>query len=105
MPDIHIERNHALGIAGAREVARQWVKQAQEEFGLECAYTEGEDRDVAQFTRAGIDGTVEVTANTFTLDATLGFLFGSFSEVIEQKITRNLDALLGAPGGGGTRLA
>ena len=99
MPDIHIERNHALGIAGAREVARKWVKQAQEDFGLECAYTE-----VAQFTRAGIDGTVEVTASTFTLDATLGFLFSSFSEVIEQKITRNLDALLGAPGGG-TRLA
>ncbi|QNK70701.1 polyhydroxyalkanoic acid system family protein [Variovorax sp. PAMC26660] len=100
MPDIHIERNHTLGIAGAREVARQWVQQAEQEFGLECAYTEGKDRDTAQFTRAGIDGTVEVTASTFTLDATLGFLFSSFSDQIEQKITRNLDALLDAPQGG-----
>ncbi|MDQ0083612.1 MULTISPECIES: polyhydroxyalkanoic acid system family protein [Variovorax] len=105
MPDIHIERNHTLGIAGARVAARQWIKQAEQEFGLECVYTKGEDRDVATFTRAGIDGTVEVTASTFTLDATLGFLFSSFSEMIEQKITRNLDALLESPRGGGTRLA
>ena len=94
MPDIHIERNHTLGIAGARAVAHKWIAQVEQEFGLECAYTEGKDRDVAQFTRAGIDGTVEVTANTFTLDATLGFLFSSFSEMIEQKITRSLDAML-----------
>jgi putative polyhydroxyalkanoate system protein len=101
VPDIHIERNHTLGIAGARVAARQWIKQAEQEFGLECVYTKGEDRDVATFTRAGIDGTVEVTASTFTL----GFLFSSFSEMIEQKITRNLDALLESPRGGGTRLA
>lgn len=104
MPDIHIERNHTLGIAGARNVAHQWIQQAEQEFGLACVYTQGEDRDVATFTRAGIDGTVEVTPTTFTLNATLGFLFSSFSEMIEQKITRNLDAMLGAPGGG-TRLA
>jgi hypothetical protein len=62
VPDIHIERNHTLGIAGARKVAHQWIEQAEQEFGLECVYTPGEDRDVATFTRAGIDGTVEVTA-------------------------------------------
>lgn len=105
MPDIHIERNHTLGLAGARAVAHQWIRQAEQEFGLECVYTRGEDRDVATFTRAGIDGNVEVTDSTFTLDATLGFLFSSFSEMIEQKITRSLDAMLAAPRGGGTRLA
>ncbi|MFM9925715.1 polyhydroxyalkanoic acid system family protein [Variovorax sp. H27-G14] len=104
MPDIHIERNHTLGIAGARKVAHKWIEQAEQEFGLECVYTPGEGRDVATFTRAGIDGTVEVTETTFTLDATLGFLFSSFSEMIEQKITRNLDAML-EPKRGGTRLA
>jgi putative polyhydroxyalkanoate system protein len=99
VPDIHIERNHALGIAGAREVARQWMQQVEQDYGLECTYTEGEIHDVAQFSRAGIDGTVEVTANTLTLEATLGFLFSSFSDQIEQKIAKNLDALLDAPGG------
>ncbi|CAN7172285.1 polyhydroxyalkanoic acid system family protein [Variovorax paradoxus] len=105
MPDIHIERNHALGIAGAREVARQWIEQVGQDYGLECTYTEGEACDVAQFSRAGIDGTVEVTADTLTLEATLGFLFSSFSDQIEQKISRKLDALLQAPGGGGARFA
>jgi len=99
VPDILIERNHALGIAGAREVARQWMQQVEQDYGLECTYTEGETSDVAQFSRAGIDGTVEVTADTLTLEATLGFLFSSFSDQIEQKIAKNLDALLDAPGG------
>lgn len=105
MPDIHIERNHTLGIARARVVARKWIQQAEQEFGLECVYTQGESCDTATFTRAGIDGTVEVTDTTFKLEATLGFLFSSFSEMIEAKITRNLDAMLDAPRGGGTRLA
>jgi len=100
VPDIHIERQHTLGIARARRVARQWIRQAEQEFGLECVYIEGEARDTARFSRAGIDGTVEVTADSFTLDANLGFLFASFGGVIEQKIARNLDALLGAPEGG-----
>ncbi|KQW59413.1 polyhydroxyalkanoic acid system family protein [Variovorax sp. Root411] len=99
MPDIHIERNHTLGIAGARAVAHKWIAQVEQEFGLECVYTQGDGRDVATFTRAGIDGTVEVTESTFTLDATLGFLFSSFSEMIEQKITRSLDAMLQSPRG------
>lgn len=105
MPDIHIERNHTLGIARARVVARKWIQQAEQEFGLECVYTQGESCDTATFTRAGIDGTVEVTDTTFKLEATLGFLFSSFSEMIEAKITRNLDAMLDTPRGGGTRLA
>ena len=95
MPDIHIERNHTLGLSGAREVARQWVRQAEQDYGLACSYAEGETCDVAQFARAGVDGNVEVTADTFKLNATLGFLYGSFSGQIEQRLQQNLDALLG----------
>lgn len=100
MSDIHIERNHTLGMAGAREVARQWVQQVEQDYGLECTYTEGTDGDVAQFSRAGIDGTFEITGDTFRIEATLGFLFSSFGGQIEQKIARNLDELLEAPQGG-----
>ncbi|MDM0077399.1 polyhydroxyalkanoic acid system family protein [Variovorax sp. J2P1-59] len=96
MSEIHIERNHGLGLAAAREVARQWMQQAEQDYGMECTYAEGEVCDVAQFNRAGIDGSVEVSADTFTLNATLGFLYGSFSEQIEQRLLQSLDALLGA---------
>lgn len=95
MPDIHIERNHTLGMAGARDAARQWIAQVKQDYDLDCNYVEGKACDVAQFSRAGLDGSLEVTGDSFTIDATLGFLFSAFSDQIERKITQNLDALLG----------
>jgi len=85
VPDIHIERTHTLGMKGARAAARKWIEQAGEQFEIECDYTEGKARDVAQFTRPGIDGTLEVTADSLTLTAELGFLFSAFSEVLGTK--------------------
>ena len=95
MPDILIERTHTLGMKGARAAARQWIEQAGQQFEIECDYTEGKARDVAQFTRPGIDGTLEVTADSLTLTAELGFLFSAFSDQISAKIARNIDAVLG----------
>lgn len=99
MSDIHIERNHALGIDRAREVARQWTDQAEQDYGMECRYTEGPESDVATFARPGMEGRVEVAASTFTLHMTLGFLMDAFKGVIEEKVTRNLDELLAEHGG------
>ncbi len=95
MPDIHIERSHALGLTRAREVAHQWVAQAERDYGLACRYDAGDTCDRVQFSGAGVGGTVEVTGDSFALHAQLGFLFGSFSAAIEQKVARNLDELLG----------
>lgn len=95
MPDIHIERSHTLGMERAREVAHQWVAQAEQDYGLACRYDAGDTCDRVEFSGAGVGGTVEVTADSFALHAQLGFLFGSFSEAIEQKVARNLDELLG----------
>lgn len=96
MPDIHIERSHTLGMERAREVAHQWVAQAEQDYGLACQYDAGDACDRVEFTGAGVGGTVEVTADSFALHAQLGFLLGSFSELIEQKVARNLDELLGS---------
>ncbi len=95
MPDIHIERTHTLGMKGARAAARQWVEQARQQFAIECDYAEGKATDVAQFSRPGIEGTLEVTANSLTLTAELGFLFSAFSDQISAKIARNIDSVLG----------
>jgi putative polyhydroxyalkanoate system protein len=102
VPEIHIERQHALGLAAARGIAREWVQQAEQAYGLECSYAEDPVCDVARFARAGIDGTMQVTADTIVFHATLGFLYGSFSEQIEQQLTQNLDAMLGNGNGNGT---
>jgi putative polyhydroxyalkanoate system protein len=96
--DIHIERNHTLGIDRAREVARQWTGQAEQDYGMECLYTEGPESDVAKFSRPGMEGSVEVTAHTLTLHMTLGFLMDAFKGIIEEKVTRNLDEMLAGQG-------
>ena len=105
MPDIQIERHHQLGLAGARTLAREWVRQAEADYGLTCHYTEGEAGDTATFSRAGVDGSVEVTADRFRLQAALGFLLGSFKPQIEAKLEKNLDALLGPSEGAASSTA
>ena len=44
MPDIHIHRDHELGLAKARKVALQWAEDAEKKFEMECTIIEGEDQ-------------------------------------------------------------
>lgn len=97
MPDIHIQRAHALGLAEARKVAFRWAEQAEEKLDMECTYVEGKAEDEVQFTRSGVSGTLKVTKDRFALEAKLGFLLGAFKDRIEGEIEKNLDALLAAP--------
>ena len=94
MADIHIHRDHQLGLPKARKVALQWAEQAEAEFDMECTILEGETSDTVEFSRSGVKGALIVAANHFTLDAKLGFLLGAFSTRIEREIETNLDALL-----------
>ena len=94
MPDIHIHREHALGLARARKVALQWAEDAEKKFDMECTIVEGKTSDTVEFTRSGVKGELLVEAHQFTLDAKLGFLLGAFSKTIEAEIEKNLDALL-----------
>jgi putative polyhydroxyalkanoate system protein len=96
MADIHIEREHGLGLAAARKIAWAWAEQAENEFDMSCTYEEGKQADEVQFTRSGVNGCLHVTADRFVLDAKLGFLLGAFKERIEAEIVKNLDTLLAA---------
>lgn len=100
MADIHIHRDHALGLAKARKIAWAWAQQVETEFGMDCTVEEGQDSDTVEFKRTGVSGSLIVAADHFDLQAKLGFLLGAFSKTIEAEITKNLDALLsqgGAP--------
>ena len=94
MADIHIDREHTLGLPEARQIAFQWAEQAETEFGMQCTYEEGDDSDLVSFSRSGVQGTLTVTKDGFELAAKLSFLFGAFKEKIETGIARNLDALI-----------
>lgn len=94
MPDIHIHRDHALGLPAARKIAFKWAEMAEEKFDMECVYEEGKTSDLVTFTRSGVNGELKVTPDTFELDARLGFLLGAFKDRIEGEIVKNLDELL-----------
>lgn len=94
MPDIHITRDHKLGLAAARKLAFRWAETAEEKLGMACTYEEGKTSDLVSFTRSGVNGELKVTKDAFELDARLGFLLGAFKERIESEIAKNLDELL-----------
>jgi len=94
LADLHIVREHTLGLPKARKIAFRWAEQAETEFGMECIYEEGVGADEVVFSRSGITGTLDVSATQFELRAQLGFLVGAFKATIEAEIVKNLDTLL-----------
>lgn len=96
MPDIHIHREHQLGLPKARKIAFSWAEKAEKKFDMECTYEEGDTQDTLHFNRSGVKGTLLVDASQFEMRAQLGFLFGAFKDRIESEIGDQLDALLSA---------
>lgn len=94
MTDLHILREHTLGMAKARKIAFKWAEHVEEEFGMTCIYEEGKTADEVCFKRSGVHGTLSVTKEKFELNAKLGFLLGAFKGTIENEIVKNLDDLL-----------
>ena len=94
MSEIHIHRSHTLGLPKARKLAQKWAEEAQAKFGLACTIAEGEVEDTVSFTRAGLDGSLRVSADQIAVDAKLGFMLAAFSKQIEGQIAENLDLLL-----------
>lgn len=94
MADIHIRREHTLGLKGARQLARRWAEQAENEFDMRCTMAHDPVCDEVQFSRSGVTGTLRVDATHFELQARLGFLLAAFKDRIEGEIIQNLDLLL-----------
>lgn len=97
MAQLAVHRTHTLGLAQARERAKEWVAQAERDYGLLCEYQPGEVEDRVLFRRSGVSGELRVGADRFALDAKLGFLLSAYKGRIESQIAANLDRLLGPP--------
>jgi putative polyhydroxyalkanoate system protein len=92
--DIHIVREHELGLAAARQLALRWAEVAGSKLEMECSYAQGEGADLLRFKRSGARGELKVDGARFELKAHLGLLLGVFRSRIEAEIVKNLDALL-----------
>jgi putative polyhydroxyalkanoate system protein len=94
MADLKLHRDHTLGLARARKVALKWAEDAEARLDMECTIVEGDDEDVLEFTRSGVDGRMVVTATFFDLEARLGFLLKPFVGQIEKEVGKQLDEAL-----------
>ncbi|HMS07224.1 MAG TPA: polyhydroxyalkanoic acid system family protein [Burkholderiaceae bacterium] len=96
MADIHIHREHHLGLKAARKIAFAWAEEVERDYDLECEYAEGDDADgdEVRFSRTGVKGTLAVTGDAFELRARLGLLAGAFRHHIEAEIVKRLDERL-----------
>lgn len=94
VPDIRIHRPHQLGLEAARDAARLWSDKAARKLDMQCRYEQGPAQDTVHFSRSGIQGTLQVCADQFLLQAELGFLFKAFKQRIEAEIHGQFDALL-----------
>jgi putative polyhydroxyalkanoate system protein len=92
--DIHIVRQHGLGLERARKLAFRWAEVAEKKLEMDCTYEEGKASDRVSFQRPGASGALKVTKDRFELDAKLGLLLGVFKAKIESAIVSNLDQLL-----------
>jgi putative polyhydroxyalkanoate system protein len=94
MPDLQLHRDHTLGLARARKVALKWAEDVEDKLEMECTIIEGDDEDVLEFKRSGVDGRMIVAATFFELQAKLGFLFKPFVGQIEAEVAKQLDEAL-----------
>jgi len=94
MADVHMVRQHALGLAAARKIAQGWMTQVEDRLDMTCTSETASDGDRIHFKRAGVTGTLLVTRDRFELDARLGLLVAAFKDRIEAGITSYLDELL-----------
>ncbi|MCK9688958.1 polyhydroxyalkanoic acid system family protein [Scleromatobacter humisilvae] len=94
MADLNLHRDHTLGLARARKVALKWAEDVEEKLDMECTIIEGDDEDVLEFRRSGVDGRMVVAATFFDLEAKLGFLLKPFVGQIEAEVRKQLDEAL-----------
>src|SRR5262249_51396925 len=78
LADIHIVREHALGLEPARRLAFRWAEVAEKKLDMQCTYTEGDEADVVGFRRPGAHGELRVSGTRFELSARLGLVLGVF---------------------------
>jgi putative polyhydroxyalkanoate system protein len=83
---IDIRHSHALPKAQARQAIEEIAHKLQERFDVKYAW----EGDVLRFSRAGVEGTIELLEQGLHVHAKLGFLAAMFKEPIEAEIRRVL---------------
>jgi putative polyhydroxyalkanoate system protein len=82
MPDIRVERSHAIGKAAALTAALQVAERMKEKAQV----TYRVQGDVIEFERSGAKGRLVIAEDKVTAELTLGLLMKPMRGMIEKKI-------------------
>jgi len=91
MTNIHIERTHDLGLEHARTKVEEVAQSLRDEFQVECEW----NGNRLAFNRAGVSGGIDVGPDRIDVNVELGMPLALLKGVVEDKINRRLDAVLG----------
>jgi putative polyhydroxyalkanoate system protein len=94
MADLHLRREHNLGLVRARKVALKWAEHVEKKLEMECTLIEGETSDTLEFTRSGVNGRMIVAGDHFEVEAKLGLMFRPFLGMIEAETRKQLEEAL-----------
>jgi len=92
MADIHMEREHSLGLAGARAAAEKLAADLGKRFGLEGEW----NGNVLEFERPGVSGKLSVTDTHVRLEVALGFMLKAMKGSIESAVHHEVEKLFPA---------
>jgi putative polyhydroxyalkanoate system protein len=93
MAKIEIRRPHSLTLAQAKKQANVMAAHLKEEFDLESTW----DKDKLRFTRAGVDGVMNISGEDVHVLAELGFLVSFLKPKIESRLHAHFDDIFGPP--------
>jgi len=91
--DIRLEREHSLGLAGARAAAEKLAADLGKRFGLAGEWR-GND---LEFERPGVSGKLSVTGTHVRLEVALGFMLKAMKGSIETAVHHEVDKLFPRP--------
>ena len=87
MSDINIRRQHGKTRAEARASAEHLAGELQQEFGLDCLWTD----DTLRFQRPGVSGELVLDEQAVELSIRLGFFLAALKPSIEKEVNRFFD--------------
>jgi putative polyhydroxyalkanoate system protein len=99
LSSISIRRTHSLPRARAVEAVNAVAGRLQDEYGVQSRW----EGATLRFERAGLSGTLALSAAELTIDVELGFLLGALRGSIASGIERQLDEHLVAKPGSARR--
>lgn len=91
MADIKMKRQHALGLKKGKAAAQKVADDLSEHFDMKSEWQGNQ----LHFTRAGVNGVLEVSKDSVEVQAKLGLLLSAFKPKIEDRISKDFDKYFG----------